>query len=134
MLAGTLVGYFCAACAALTIHGSVLQLAGFPVGAYVDDTTPAQCEVVAAERVLGVPLVIAGQAPGSHLSCPGAIMAKEWYPSGCSYRSLRHPPRARAYILQWRFAWPGCRRPSLRRRVHLLGLVERKHPLFVFWF
>lgn len=132
---GPLIGYFCTACAALTISGGTLNVLKTPVGSYVDDTTPHECQVVTEQRLLGASLIIAAQAPYSHLTCAGALTAKEWYPpyGSCRYRSLRRPPRARAYILQRRFAWPGCKPPSARQRRRILGLVKRKHPLFVFW-
>lgn len=78
--------------------------------------------------------MIAGQAPSSRLQCPGALMAREWYARGCDYRDMRRPPWAHAYILQWRFAWRGCRPPTATQRARLLRLVEGRHPLLVLWF
>ena len=132
-----LVGWFCAlACsAALAVHGETITLFGQPVGRYVDDTTPGQCQVVSQLAGQG-DLVVAGVAPSGGGACPGAVDAREWYPFDCRYPpgAWGPVPEASAYILQARFAWPGCRPPSPGQRARLFRAAERWHPALILWY
>jgi hypothetical protein len=106
-------------------------------GLYVDDTTPNPCAVVASDRARGWRNLVLGVAPGAvQTRCRGAINAQEWYPWDCRYPpgSWGAIPHERAYILQARFAWPGCGAPTVRQRIRLLHEAERQHPRLILWY
>lgn len=143
-----LVGYFClsesasvrsnpTSCnAPLVIRGARVLLLNRVVGVYVDNEVPDQCQVVATE-LKSYPLVIAGQAPGEPKhKCRGAINALEWYPyswQGAGVAPLAIPS-APAYILQFRFHWPGQRAPTALQRATLLKQALTHHPKLILWY
>lgn len=140
-----LVGSFCAAlcAAALAIvprsdgYGQAdVMLFGHPVGRYVDNEQPQECQAVAEELMLGTPLVIAGIAPSGGPSCPGAVNVREWFPFDCRYPpgTWGPVPKAAGYILQGTFAWAGCKPPTMAERRGLLKRAEGWHPRLVLWY
>lgn len=133
-----IVGYFClpARCnSPLVIRGTQVLLLNRVVGVYVDNEVPEQCTVVAIE-LKSYPLVIAGNAPSSTLRCPGAVNALEWYPYGWQGVGVAPLaiPSAPAYILQFRFHWPGQRAPTPLQRATLLKQALTHHPKLVLWY
>lgn len=104
-----------------------------PVGRFVDDTTTNESTVIQEEYAAGVPLIIAAIPPGTpHVRFAHALNAQEWYPynSGYAPRSWGPMPRARAYILQWRFSFTGPP-PTLRERMKLLRQARRSRPMLI---
>ena len=109
-----ILGAFCAlACALAPWHAAVqpdgtVTMNGAKVGVYVDNETPNQQAVVAADVRAGE-AVIAGVPPCCpNERFPGAIAAVEWYPffNGAAMWPVSPPP-AQAYIVQGHFRWPG---------------------------
>lgn len=144
-----IVGKFCAlvACATLTITPGVpkgwpsnvyangtVNLMGRPIGVYVDNEVPNQCEVV-AESLQITPFVIAGQWGGLWPQvnrCKGAINAVEWYPIWGIDSWEPTPCGADAYILQ--YAFPSDHHPTARQRKMELRSTMRCHPRLVIWY
>lgn len=126
-------GAFCAlVCAAtIAITGSTVTVNGHLNGTYVDDTTPNRCEVAASTPGL----VIVAEAPTFQAPCPTGLNVREWYPYDCRFfpGAWGPIPNSRAYILQDRFAWPGCPPPTSRQRHRLLLSALKHHPTLILW-
>lgn len=106
---------------------------GLPIGRFVDDTTPNEATVIDEEWSSGVPLIIAGIAPGTpHLRFAHALNAQEWYPynSGVPPQSWGRMPPAQAYIIQWSFSLKGPP-PTPRQRRRLLRMARRRNPSLI---
>lgn len=100
-----------------------------PVGVYLDDSTPNLDYWVARARARWGYVLVA--RPPGRWGCPweGVRCAVEVYPFDCR---RRWPVlRAARYIVQFRFAWPGCRAPSLGEAVGLVLRVIRFRPWLV---
>lgn len=123
-------------CGADPAVGATINLCrnGTVAGVYLDDTT-SNLPYWVTQATAKYPLVIVGQAPnGPCLATGTAICAQEWYPYDCRFEPGAWGPirPARAYILQWFFAWPGCGPPTAAERSALLSDIQALHPLYIF--
>ena len=141
MLVGAFCTFICSATLAIIPNTGydpnstgTVTLLGHPIGKYVDDEQPNQCTSVQNLLDQGVTLVIAGQAPESHNTCPGAVNADEYYPFDCRYYpgAWGRMPRAPVLILQDLFAWPSCKPPTRRQRRGLLKTAAKDHAKLAF--
>lgn len=132
MIVGILCWALCAPFNTLAVQpDSHVTFNGTQLGWYVDNEDPTQAQDVSTYLSEGW-LVVAGIPPyGPWPRFPGAINAREYYPVRSPRQTRFRPPRARAYILQWRFAWPGHLPPTARQRKALLHLVRLRNPLLV---
>jgi len=120
-----LVAHFCALAIAFTCAAHTNR----PLYPYVDDTTPNQCAVVAADRKT-YPVVVAGIPQGTPGNkCAGALNALEWYPFVDGVDIAGPAPCGKlAYVVQWKFAWAPSPPPTVRQRKRLLAQVEACKP------
>ena len=106
---------------------------GAVAGVYIDDTTPDVAHWVGL-AVVKYKLVVVGQAPNGPCAAQGdAICAQEWYPYDCRFPpgTWGPIPAAKAYIIQWWYAWPGCGPPTPIERAALLSDVEALKPILI---
>ena len=108
------------------------------VGLYLDDSTPRLPYWVAL-AVAKYSFVIVAEGPGqwtapAYCSLPQVLCAREWYVYGDGYPSSDWGPmpKARAYILQYRFRGFANRgAPTRRQFQRLLAQARRFHPSLI---
>lgn len=114
---------------------------GRVVGIYIDDTAPNQADWV-GEALADQQTVFVGIPPvaGAGSACPysqtGVMCLQEYYPYDCRNLGVWGPlPRLSGntdgFILQNRFAWPGCGPPTSSEVQHLVALAELQHPTLI---
>lgn len=101
---------------------------GKPFGVYLDDSTPNLPFWISKAQARYL-WVLVSRPPGAW-SCPWNVRCvHEYYPFDC-HRAWRLRSAVR-YVVQWRYAWPGCAPPSPQQAAHALLDVLKLNPELV---
>ncbi len=102
-------------------------------GVYVDNETPKRDRIAKALHAkIPNELVVVGLEPneaGHRIT--GCLSALEWYPFPDQYVWDDVPRGEAGYIVQYDYAWPGDRPPTVAERTKLLKKVQSYKPRII---